>query len=108
MLKCMLRLKKKTRKKLYMKLNKIKFESVVQTKWINGCPLCGGKQWSYDEKLVVTPMNLGDDGGVVLGGKIIPLVAVACSNCGNTVFVNAKVIGALDGIDHMEGKNADK
>jgi len=32
-------------------------------------------------------------GGLVLGGPVLPSVPIVCTNCGNTFFLNAKVLG---------------
>jgi len=34
-------------------------------------------------------------GSVIIGGPVIPVVAVTCLNCGNTVLVNALIAGAV-------------
>jgi len=81
-----------------VKLDKKKFEETILSKWTNGCPMCGGKDWTYDNDMITTPLQLDKNMGIVLGGKIHPLVPVVCLNCGNTVFVNAKTIDALDGV----------
>lgn len=89
-----------------MKLNKQKFEEILAKKWINGCPMCGGKNWSYDENLITTPIQLTENIGLNLGGKVLPLIAVCCENCGCTIFVNGKTINVLDGLeDTQEQKN---
>ncbi len=36
-------------------------------------------------------LTLGSNNSINLGGKILPLVPVTCTNCGNTIFINALV-----------------
>jgi len=35
------------------------------------------------------------EGNLVVGGPLIPVIPVTCTNCGNTVLVNALISGAL-------------
>lgn len=79
-----------------MKLNKEKFEQHINTKWNNKiCPMCHSNQWTYDET-ILTPVSVDEKKGMVLGGKFFPLIAVTCVECGNTIFVNGLVAGAID------------
>ena len=36
-----------------------------------------------------------NDGNLIVGGPIIPVVPVVCTNCGNTILVNAIIAGAV-------------
>ena len=84
------------------KLNQEKFLTEINTKWINkNCPMCGHNNWAISPDMA-TLVNLDEKWGIQLGGKIMPLVAITCSNCGNTVFVNPLVLKSLD--DNMEGE----
>lgn len=70
----------------------------LKDKWQDAhCPLCGMNHWNvtgkyfklieFDAKRSIFNMS---------GSDIIPVVPVTCSNCGNTVFVNAIVAGLVD------------
>ena len=52
----------------------------------------------------MTVLRLNENGGIQLGGQVMPLVAITCMNCGNTVFVNPLVIKSVD-VDDDEEKN---
>lgn len=73
-----------------------KFLNEINAKWKNkNCPMCSHNNWNIDGNMVA-PMRLSDKGGIELGGQIMPLVALTCMHCGNVLFVNPLVIGALD------------
>lgn len=77
-------------------LNTDKFLNEINKKWINkNCPMCGQNHWNIDKNMM-SPMKLGNKGDIQLGGQIMPLVAVSCLNCGNVIFVNPLIIGAVD------------
>ena len=79
-----------------MKLNKPLFEKQIKKKWpTKVCPMCGCNTWTYDDTLC-TPLTLGPNNSINLGGKIMPLVPVTCTNCGNTIFINALVAKAYE------------
>jgi hypothetical protein len=82
---------------IYMfKLNQDRFLQEINNKWANkNCPMCSKNNWNIDPNMV-TALRLTENGGVSLGGNMIPLVAVTCLNCGNVVFVNPLVINAVD------------
>lgn len=88
-----------------MSLDQKAFEKHINEKWTNKvCPMCGGNNWTYDATMA-TPLTIGPGKTINLGGKILPLVPVTCSNCGNTIFVNALVAKAFidDGDDKKDG-----
>ena len=66
----------------------------LQTKWQNRpCPLCGVGNWNVqDSTYQLTEFNQGT---MVLGGPLIPVIPVVCGNCGNRVLVNAIIAGIL-------------
>jgi predicted RNA-binding Zn-ribbon protein involved in translation (DUF1610 family) len=67
----------------------------IATKWKNGCPMCGNRRWIPNAyaPVALSPRPVG----VVLGGTMLPSLAMVCSNCGFTAFLNALVAGLLDG-----------
>ena len=78
------------------KLDKHKFEKHINEKWSNKiCPMCHGNSWSYDEA-IFTPITVGDNKDMQIGGKFLPLIAVTCLTCGNTLFVNGLVAAAIN------------
>lgn len=78
------------------KLNLEKLLNELNQKWANkNCSLCGHNNWNVDNAMV-SPMTLGENGDIQLGSRIMPLIAVTCTNCGNVIFVNPLVVGALE------------
>lgn len=66
----------------------------LNEKWgSRACPMCKGGPWEVQGKIFQLMEFSG--GGLVVGGPIIPVVPVSCSNCGHTVLVNALLAGAL-------------
>lgn len=78
------------------KINREKLLTEINSKWTNKkCPMCNHNHWNISPHLVA-PMSLSDKGDVQLGGEIMPLVPITCMHCGNVLFVNPLIIGALD------------
>lgn len=57
---------------------------------ISRCPLCGATN-SFTALPEIMELRQFYHGKTVLGGEmsIVPLVVLTCSECGNTVFINA-------------------
>ena len=81
-----------------------KVESADVIKFLNdkwkgvACPLCGGLEWSVSDRIF--EMREYNGGNLVIGGAnamITPVIPVTCSNCGNTVLINALAAGVLKG-----------
>ena len=69
----------------------------INNKWINKvCPYCGHSDWNFDSR-IYTPVEVHDGYVIRMQGEnnLLPLVAVTCLNCGNTVFVNAIASGCI-------------
>lgn len=70
------------------------------TKWLNDklqnkkCECCGDNTWHVADFLVAPPRF---ESGTILGGKVMPQVAIICNNCGNTKYFNAIKMGIIDG-----------
>ena len=80
-------------------LNREKLLERINAKWkTKTCPMCQKNNWNIGKNLVST-VNLSDDGGVELGGSVMPLVPIICMNCGNVLFVNPLVIDAVNKTD---------
>lgn len=67
-------------------------QRALQGKIAGPCPMCRQANWQIAEDFVQTPtMAIG--GGVALGGPVIPMVQVICTNCGFVAHYAAGVIG---------------
>ncbi len=80
-----------------MALTKEQQDKAIQhlnSKWINKtCPVCQGNTWDVHPELY--EMRQFNGGDMVLGGPLIPLLVVECTNCGNTISINAIRAGVV-------------
>lgn len=58
------------------------------------CPMCGHVSWSAGPMPGLVVRGANDSGDMMAGGY--PCVVVTCTNCGNTILVNAIVAGIRD------------
>jgi len=67
----------------------------VYPQGLKPCDACGHPHWTYDNR--VYELREFSGGGLVIGGsqKIIPALALTCTNCGNTKLINALVAGLM-------------
>lgn len=68
----------------------------INERWAGdkACPVCLTAKWSLSDH-TVTPLNV--TGNVIHGsGVTYPMVMAVCTNCGNTRFFNAVLMGILD------------
>jgi len=65
----------------------------LKVKWAGRpCPMCLVGNWEVQDSIFqIMEFN---EGSLVIGGPIVPLVPVTCKNCGNTILLNAIVSGA--------------
>jgi len=56
------------------------------------CPICKSKKWNVADGYIVLPVS-PHPRELHLSGRVIPLVAVTCSNCGNTQLINLIKLG---------------
>lgn len=56
------------------------------------CPVCRHNQWTIGDAVELRPYQ---GGSVVIGGAVVPLIPVVCTNCGNTLLISAVVADAL-------------
>lgn len=71
-----------------------KLLSHLKVKWASRpCPMCGSGPWNVQDSIF--QLLEYSEGGISIGGPVIPVIPVACTNCGNTVLVNAIVSKAL-------------
>ena len=60
------------------------------------CQLCGLSAWALENQPAYVPVwdvSLGKS--LIAGSKqeMLPLIALTCKNCGNTLLLNTKVLG---------------
>ncbi len=70
------------------------------------CPMCGSNSWSVSDKIFELREYHGGDFIIGGGGPIVPIIPVTCSNCGNTVIVNAIVVGAVEPKKNIDDKKS--
>ncbi len=58
------------------------------------CPICQKHDWTTSGE-IYTPSLINEQGRIDLGKKMLPLMPITCSNCGNTLFINGKVLGCI-------------
>ncbi len=79
-----------------MKINDEKLINAINEKWASKlCPMCGGNNWNIDSG-VSGLVALDKNKNVMLGGRVLPVIAITCLHCGNTVLVNPLVVECLD------------
>lgn len=76
----------------------------LNTKWKNKtCGVCEGNNWDIHPELY--ELRQFNQGNMVLGGPLIPLLIVECTNCGNTISMNAIRAGVVSADESAEGSN---
>ena len=74
----------------------------LRAKWSNRpCPMCVVGNWEIEESIY--QLMQFNDGNLVIGGPIIPLIPVTCKNCGNTILINALIAKVLEPPKPTEG-----
>ena len=56
--------------------------------------MCHTNNWAVNETVFQLPEHKPNV-GFVIGGVVFPVIPIMCSNCGNTVFINAIKAGLL-------------
>lgn len=72
------------------------------------CPICGSKNWHVGKEFVTLAAqeNLQR---IELAGKVLPLIPMRCTNCGNTHLLNIITLGLRDLVEEKEeGKTTEK
>jgi predicted Zn-ribbon and HTH transcriptional regulator len=59
------------------------------------CPMCKASNWNVGMRVVILHELRADSDSPARVGLSIPVVPVMCTNCGNTVFVNAILLGLV-------------
>lgn len=63
-------------------------------KWMSKpCQMCSVGKWSVQDSTF--QLMEFQEGSLVVGGPVIPVVPVTCTNCGNTLLVNAITAGLM-------------
>jgi hypothetical protein len=75
----------------------------VRAKWGDDpiCPYCGNNQWNV---MGLTELESSPDDPQVPEGAVFPLFQVACTSCGHTVLVNARVSGVVSPTEDVEAE----
>lgn len=77
----------------------------LNEKWHGAqCPLCQSGNWNISDN--VFELRQFNEGNLIMGNvPIVPVIPVTCSNCGNTVLVNAIITKAIEPPKNKEIKN---
>lgn len=80
-----------------MKLNeeqrKIFIDKLNEIWQIKHCNICHDSNWSLSDQIF--DMREFNDGNLIVGGSVYPVIPVTCLNCGNTHLLNPLVLGIL-------------
>ena len=70
------------------KIDTSKLVNHLKAKWAGRpCFMCGVGNWNVQDSTY--ELREFNEAAFVVGGPIIPVIPVVCTNCGNTVLVNA-------------------
>lgn len=90
-------IKMHVRGKTMKKPNSGQIMNFLNTKW-NGavCPMCQGREWNVED--TIYELREFKDGNLIVTKdcRIIPVVPITCTNCGNTVLLNPLAIGLME------------
>lgn len=57
------------------------------------CPLCQHSEWTVADGFTVFPLGPTSNKLELGAGPVMPSVVLVCTTCGNSHFLNAKVLG---------------
>ena len=60
------------------------------------CQLCGLSEWALERQPAYIPVWDAASGKSLIDGssqQVLPLIALSCKNCGNTLLMNTTVLG---------------
>ena len=84
---------------------KAKVREWVNARWKGHCQCCGYNLWEGGRHLISLriedPRQLGN---LYIGGPMVPVVPITCKNCGNTVLVNALMMGVVAKPEAKDGQ----
>jgi len=72
------------------------------------CPVCTNNQFSLAGGFTNDFLMDNIQGGLVIGGPVLPSLPIVCTNCGNTFFLNARVLGVSEEPVKDEKKKEEK
>jgi len=76
------------------KFDSTAFIAKLREKWgSRPCPMCEKGPWNVSDSTF--QLMEYSQGGLHIGGPVIPIVPVTCGNCGHTILVNAIVSGVV-------------
>ncbi len=70
------------------------------------CPVCKNDRFTLAGGFTNDFLMDKLGGGLIIGGPVLPSVPIVCTNCGNTFFLNAKILGIE--IEDKQGVKDDK
>jgi len=70
------------------------------------CFVCTNNQFSLAGGFTNDFLIDNFGGGLFFGGPVLPSVPIVCTNCGNTIFLNAKVLGLKEEDFKKENSNS--
>jgi hypothetical protein len=77
---------------------RVRLEAWVAEKWQHGpCPVCNTNDWNINPKIgqIINAATMA-------GGTSYPVLLISCTNCGNTLSINAVIAGVLSGDDDAD------
>lgn len=60
------------------------------------CPVCGTKLWAVNKTIMELREFNNGDLSVGANTSVMPLITLTCSECSNTMFFNAIMLGVVD------------
>ncbi|MEK6891882.1 MAG: hypothetical protein AABX25_01730 [Nanoarchaeota archaeon] len=57
------------------------------------CPVCTNDNFTVVDGFTNDSLIDTIGGNIILGGRVLPSIPIVCTNCGNTFFLNAKILG---------------
>ena len=63
------------------------------------CQLCGLSKWALESQPAYVPVWDAVSGRSLITGsmqQMLPLIALTCKNCGNTLLMNTRILGLND------------
>ena len=71
------------------------------------CPICTNTQFLLVESFTNDPLADHIGGNLTLGGQVLPSAPIVCTNCGNTFFLNTKILGLNEEDFKEQAKESD-
>ncbi len=66
----------------------------LRLKWLGRpCQMCGQGNWNVSDKLF--ELREFHQGSLSIGGPLIAVIPIVCTNCGNTILINALAVAGL-------------